>query len=228
METRTTDLKPITMTAGMRLNKRGKHRIPTEPDTYKIVPIIEEINQKVNRTSISKLFTFVSDMSNVVGANMNKVHFKSKDEFKEFREDRKMFIMKKIFTTKDDVVMVNPDCYKWINSSLTPEGIRIMIGFIHNINNNLIDKKRDGATEEPLEKFDINNFKNKLKYFGLFSEDKPNEKISYKQIREEFEIRRNLISEKGTAMDELNDNFVYLRDNYESYLKEILSIIPSE
>lgn len=216
-----TDLKPIKMIAGMRIN-RSKYRSSShEPDTFKIKPIIDEINNKVNRTSISKLFSFINDMTGVVSENLSKIHFKNKDDYKLFRDDKKLFIMKKIFITKDDNILLNSDCYKWINSNMQPDGIRILNGFITNINNNLTEKKKDKPSD--IEKFDNLLYSTKLSSFGFNS----TEKISYKQIREAYELRKTLISEKGDAMDELNDNFVYLRDNYDQYLSLLLTKIPS-
>jgi len=215
------ELKPIKMTAGMRLNRSKYRSFTHEPDTFKIKPIIDEINNKVNRTSISKLFSFINDMTGVVAENLSKIHFKNKDDYKEFRDDKKLFIMKKIFITKDDIIMLNTDCYKWINSYMQPEGIRILNGFITNINNNLTEKKKDKPAD--IDKFDNLLYSSKLSSFGF----DPSDKISYKQIREAYELRKTLISEKGDAMDELNDNFVYLRDNYDQYLSLLLTKIPS-
>jgi len=222
------ELKPITLSGGMRKDKKPRTIIKKSiPDTYKMTPIIEEVNSKLVRIDTGKFYEYANNMLEILIQNLGKTYFIEKDTYKEYRDQKKIWIMKHLLETRDGSIVVIEKCYEWINTTFHPQGIRLMNTFIEGINRDLQSKVRKAETSdenkivEELEKFDRNRFNRGLEYLGLSIK----EKISYRQIREEYELRKNLIGldESGEKeRDVLNEHFIYLRDFYSKYLEEIL------
>lgn len=218
------DLKPITLSGGMRKDKRIRPVIKkTIPDTYKIGPIIDELNKKLIRMEQSKFYQYLNSIMEILIKSLTKTHFIEKDIYKEYREQKKIYIMKHLFETRDESIVLIEKCYEWVNTTFHPQGIRMLNTFIENINRDLQIKTREGESglsmPKEMIKFERTRFNSGLEYLGLSTDDK----ISYRQIREEYELRKNLIgSSENSEMDILNEHFVYLRDFYNDYLNEIL------
>lgn len=179
--------------------------------TPKLILIIREINQKILKTSPEDIKCFLDETLSLVGYKLNKTHFKNKNDWKEFRERRKEFLEKHI--CNDSPIEIREDCFQWIDSKLSQPGVALINAMIKYINDNLIETTY-------YDDFNITNYKKKLEWMGFTDEMG---KISFNKIKEQYAILFDRMTEK--ELDELNGNFLYLRDNYEKYLKEILRII---
>lgn len=178
-------------------------------DTFKIIPLIREINAKILKTNPGDIKCFLDDTLSYIGYQLNKTHFKNKNNWKEFRDKRKEFLEEHI--CKESTI--KEDCFHWINSNFSKSGILLMNAMIKYINQNLIETTINDS-------YNMKTYRQKLEYMGFSEEMK---KISFSKIKEQYGIVFDKIEkEKQNEIDELNTNFLYLRDHYEKFLNEVL------
>lgn len=109
---------------------------------------------------------------------------------------------------------MNKDNYKFINSTFNEDGMKVVYSLI-----NTVDKILAANTYNPV---DIRTLYNKETFgdaLGFLEIDTTNKKVLFSEIKKKYEQKKEFAGGNMDLKEQLNTNFILLRNQYEEYLK---------
>jgi len=184
-----------------------------------IIDKIKKVNEKISRMpemEFMKLRDIFTKYIQTLSEKLVRDVWENRSVYKIYRSDKNVWLTSFLFknngTTQFDL---KDDISDGLREFFTMEGQRVMLSFIDSIDAVLVNPE-SFKKQDPTETFDMNKFKSSLSFFGL----NPDEKVTFTRIKSAYnELLNNLENdEDGSNRTLINEHYVFLRDNYETYL----------
>jgi hypothetical protein len=213
------NLKPaIKMSGGVRVHRRQGAPKPSAAvgEPIGIGGLLTEkttrINQKIARmpeVNFIKLRDVIAHGVATFGDRLVRDLWCDREMYREFRADKTAWLMRKLFCPSDNVrIKMAENIGPFILRAFKLRGQQLILSFVDSIDSILVERPVDMAPETSV---DAGRFSKALEFFGLGSADK---RISFATIRQAYDK----MLETNASRDQVNEEFMYLRDNYQAYL----------
>tara|TARA_B110000208_G_C11799476_1_gene441228 strand:+ start:1182 stop:1802 length:621 start_codon:yes stop_codon:yes gene_type:complete len=203
----------------MKITQKKKYRnkfISTEHKKY--YGLIEGVNNsilKLNDSEFIKFRDYLTKILDNIGKEFRRPFYKNRKEFHKLKENHVAYIYKIFFKPIDNCkIIMNKDNYKFINSTFNEDGMKVVYSLI-----NTVDKILAANTYNPV---DIRTLYNKETFgdaLGFLEIDTTNKKVLFSEIKKKYEQKKEFAGGNMDLKEQLNTNFILLRNQYEEYLK---------
>ena len=201
-----------------RVKKRSKMN-KIDNDERNLKKKIDKINQKILKLNImnyNKLRDFIDELIKDYMKDLKREDIDKKNglKYRDINEMGSAFIYKNFFYAVDEIKMLfRSDIYKFMANNFKISGKRLFLNFINSIDKILVNKEYSVNLDD--EKYDPMIFTKALNFFKISDENK----VHFKDIREQYEIQINRTDINQEEKDNINKYYLILRNQYKEYLK---------
>jgi hypothetical protein len=199
-----------------------------------ILEKIKIVNQKIMRMpdiEFLKLRDIFTKYIETLSEKLIRDSWENRNIYKIYRQDKNVWLFSYLFKNSSGTSRfeLKDDIIDSLRTIFNTGGQRIILSFIDSIDAILVNpesfKKRDDT-----EVFDLVRFKNSLTYFGFNADEKitfTKIKSAYNELLDNLPIDNNNNDNQNQNQNDnktlINEHYVFLRDNYETYLKVIMN-----
>ena len=203
----------------IRQNRRVSKTIVKNADHNNYINSVQTLNTKITEMKDNdylKFRDFSTQLVNSVAEGMRRDDFKDRKEFKVFKENRKSYLYKLLFTPKDQIkIVISMDNFNKIIKTFSKCGVesleRLMTNLFHCIANRTYDQV-DEAKE-----YNKDSFDESCNILGV----EVKEKILFSDVKKAYEEKLMDYIDETDKKVEINRAFMNIRNQYENYLKNL-------
>ena len=201
--------------------KRKRNKPTINKNNYRFKQKIDSINKKILALDIHnylKLREFLDGLITGFLKDIKRTDINKKNglKYSTLNLEGNAFIYKNFFyPVNEQKILLKSDCFKFAEENFKINGKNTFINFLDGIDNILVKKEYNIDLNN--EKYNQNEFKRALSYFKISDKNK----IHFKDIREQYELKIHLENLTDKEKQKINTYYLILRNQYDEYLKSL-------